>query len=199
LDPVAIHVEQARAAAGNDQKFTAQTGDALSLPWPDGFADAAGLLDPLYHLAERDKRIKCLREALRVLKAGGILFAASINRFVSSFEGVFKALFADPEFVKLAAHDLETGQHLPAAGSHYFATAYFHRPEEFQDEILKAGFSLNGLLGLEGPFWLLKEFDDIWKTNEGRTHILRLAKELEGEPSLLGASAHLLAVARRPK
>jgi hypothetical protein len=74
-----------------------------------------------------------------------------------------------------------------------FATAYFHRPDEFQDEILKAGFFLKGLLGLEGPFWLLKEFDDIWSTHEGRTHILRLAKKLGGEPSLLGASAHLLA------
>jgi hypothetical protein len=139
-----------------------------------------------------------LREALRVQKPGGILFAA-INRFVSSFEGVFKAFFADPEFVKLAAHGLETGQHLRAAGSQYFATAYFHRPDEFQDEIVEAGFSLMGLLGLEGPFWLLKNFDAIWSTGEGRTHILRLAKELEGEPSLLGSSAHLLAVARRPK
>jgi ubiquinone/menaquinone biosynthesis C-methylase UbiE len=198
LDPVAIHIEQARSTAGGENLISAQVGNALSLPWPDGFADAVILLGPLYHLVERDRRIECLREAYRVSKPGAVLFAAAINRFVSSLEGVFEGLFADPAFVTLANRDLESGRHLPAEGSRYFATAYFHRPDELQSEIIEAGFQLELLLAVEGPFWLLDDFDDAWRDDERRAHILRLSKQLEAEPSLLGSSAHLLAVARKP-
>ena len=53
-------------------------------------------------------------------------------------------------------------------------------------------------MGIEGPAWLLKDLDQ-WLGNPSRRETLLTAlTHLEAEPSLLGASAHLLAVAIRP-
>ena len=52
-------------------------------------------------------------------------------------------------------------------------------------------------LPIEGPLWLsayvVANFHDQWK----RELFLTLLRRLEQEPSLLGVSAHLLAVARK--
>ena len=48
LDPVARHVEAARARPG---VASATLGDASQLPWPDAFAGAVLLMGPMYHLA----------------------------------------------------------------------------------------------------------------------------------------------------
>src|SRR4051794_33290600 len=66
LDPIALHVEQVRAAGVAD----AATGDARALPWEDGEADAVLLLGPLYHLPERPRRVLALAEARRVARPG---------------------------------------------------------------------------------------------------------------------------------
>src|SRR5215213_1185118 len=52
IDPVALHVELARAAAGAQpaNPFTAAIGDARSLEEPDSSYDAVLLMGPLYHL-----------------------------------------------------------------------------------------------------------------------------------------------------
>ena len=52
LDPVELHVTQARAAG----VARAEVGDARALPFADGSADAVLLLGPLYHLHEADDR-----------------------------------------------------------------------------------------------------------------------------------------------
>ena len=55
IDPMPLHVEQARACALSqpDAPFTAELGDARDLPRTDASADAVLLLGPLYHLPER--------------------------------------------------------------------------------------------------------------------------------------------------
>jgi len=53
LDPMALHVEQARLASAAQVGAGLagiQQGDARELPWPDKSADVALLLGPLYHL-----------------------------------------------------------------------------------------------------------------------------------------------------
>jgi len=49
------------------------------------------------------------------------------------------------------------------------------------------------VLGIEGLGWLTWEK---WDDPEGRENILRVARALEDEPTVKGASTHLLAVAR---
>jgi ubiquinone/menaquinone biosynthesis C-methylase UbiE len=73
VDPVELHVEQARQAAGRDPAaaFTAATGDARGLAEPDQSQDAVVLFGPLYHLTDGAHRRQALSEARRVLRPGG--------------------------------------------------------------------------------------------------------------------------------
>jgi len=79
-----------------------------------------------------------------------------------------------------------------------FTTAYFHRPEELQDEVRSAGFELVGVYGIEGPARTFADFEERWADPRRRAGMLRIAALVEAEPSLLGLSGHLLAVARKP-
>jgi ubiquinone/menaquinone biosynthesis C-methylase UbiE len=74
VDPVALHVAQARMAASSRPGAalaSAEVGDARALRLPDANADAVLLLGPLYHLAERAERLQVLAEARRVCRQGG--------------------------------------------------------------------------------------------------------------------------------
>ncbi|MDQ3998584.1 MAG: SAM-dependent methyltransferase, partial [Gemmatimonadota bacterium] len=75
----------------------------------------------------------------------------------------------------------------------------FHRPEELREELLAVGLRLEGLYGVEGPAWILTDLADRWTDPERRDALLRVARLLEAEPSVLGCSAHLLAVGRKAR
>jgi SAM-dependent methyltransferase len=191
LDPVPLHVEQARERGG----FAAEVGDARRLDEPDDAYDAVLLLGPLYHLTERGDRSAALREARRVLRPGGVLAAAAISRFASLLDGLLSGHLRDDVGRAVVERDLAEGQHRsPPERPALFTTAYFHRVEELAAEVEEAGFELESVFGVEGPGWLRAEsladeaaFEDV----------LRVARALEREPSAVGVSAHLLAVARR--
>ncbi|HVI72061.1 MAG TPA: hypothetical protein VM656_11295, partial [Pyrinomonadaceae bacterium] len=91
--------------------------------------------------------------------------------------------------------DLEQGQHRNETDKwDYFTTAYFHRPDELQAEVVSVGFTCQAVLGLEGPGWFLSDFAERWADPRKRDDLLRVARALEGEVSIVGLSAHLLAV-----
>jgi hypothetical protein len=74
-----------------------------------------------------------------------------------------------------------------------------HRPDGLRAEVQSAGLTLEGLYGLEGPGWFLPDLAERWADLRRREDLLRLARQFEAQPSVLGVSAHLLAVARKPK
>ena len=157
------------------------------------------LLGPLYHLTSAQDRARALSEATRVLNPGGRLFAAAISRWASVLDGLARDLFSDPEFVEIAGQDIRDGQHRnPTGRLDYFTTAYFHRPDDLREEIVMAGLTIEGLYGIEGPGWMLPDVAARLADNRRCGDLLRIARMLESEPSILGASAHLLAVARKP-
>ena len=200
LDPVALHIEQARADAagrGGVALASAQVGDARAVRLPDASADAVLLLGPLYHLPERADRILALSEAGRVCRPGGVIIAAAISRFASTLDGLRGGYLEDPAFASVVAGDLSDGRHRnPTRNPAYFTTAYFHRPEELAQECSAAGLTHETTLGVEGPAWLLSDLD-ARLADERRLRVLLAAlASLEAESTLLGVSAHLLAVAR---
>jgi ubiquinone/menaquinone biosynthesis C-methylase UbiE len=76
-------------------------------------------------LVEHSDRQQTLREARRVLKPHGVLFAAAICRFASLIDGLSSGFFRDVEFRKIVAADLASGQHRnPMNHPAYFTTAY---------------------------------------------------------------------------
>ena len=139
-----------------------------------------------------------LREAHRVLAGGGLLFAAAISRFASVLDGLVRGYLDDPVFGKIVQQDLKDGQHRnPTDNPAYFTTAFFHRPEELRHEVEEAGFRIEEVFAIEGPGWLLQDFDDHWNDTGRRERLLSAIRDLETEPSTLGMSAHLLAVGRK--
>jgi ubiquinone/menaquinone biosynthesis C-methylase UbiE len=200
LDVVPLHVEQARQKFGELGLETAraEVGDARQLPYASESADWALLLGPLYHLPVRVDRLSALREARRVLRPGGGIAVAAISRFASLLDGFFRGFIRDPSFARIVQDDLDSGRHQnPTQNTEYFTTAYFHHPSELSEELEEAGFSGVDLLAVEGPFWCLQDFDETWSNPELREHMLDFLRHIERDGSVIGASAHLLGLARK--
>jgi ubiquinone/menaquinone biosynthesis C-methylase UbiE len=201
VDPVPLHIEQARSASASQPGnglASAEIGDARELRFPDESADAVLLLGPLYHLPDRGDRVRALAEARRVCRPGGVVIAAAISRFASAIDGLRGGYLTDPTFAGIVAADLHDGRHRnPTAHPAYFTTAYFHRPEELAAECAAAGLTHDETLAVEGVGWLLPDLDH-WLADDARRGVLLGAlAQLEAEPALMGASAHLLCVASR--
>lgn len=197
VDPVELHLEQARSHAASSRIALAsiRLGDARRLDFESGFADAVVLLGPLYHLTERSDRMQALREARRILKPGGLLLAAGISRFASLIDGLSRGFFRDAAFREIVAADLASGQHRNSTSNLlYFTTTYFHRPEELAAELAEANFSEVRVLAVEGPAWCASQFIAVWNDPTQRERLMNFLSAVEREPSLLGASAHLIAV-----
>lgn len=151
-----------------------------------------------YHLTEADERLIFLKEAFRVLRTGGILFAAAISRYASLVDSLLHGFFDAADFTSILENDLRNGQHRNPTGKlDYFTTAYFHRPEELVNELARAGFKLEKLAAIEGPGWMAKDFDRLWRDVVQRERLLRYIRTLEYAPELVGASPHFMAIARK--
>jgi SAM-dependent methyltransferase len=201
IDITPLHVELARQSSARQPETplaSAEVGDARALAASPATVDAIVLFGPLYHLTDRADRLQALREAHRVLRPGGTLLAVAISRFASALDGLCRGFLKDPEFAEIVRQDLATGQHRnPTGRPEYFMETFFHHPDELRAEFAEAGFSPPQVYGVEGPGWLLSDFDGWWNNDVYRDRILDLARAVETEPSLLAASAHLMAVAIR--
>jgi hypothetical protein len=121
-----------------------------------------------------------------------------ISRFTSALDGIRQGFFDDPIFTQIVERDLVDGQHRnPTNKPEYFTTTFFHHPEELRTEIEESGFLYEKTLPIEGPLWLADYVVQNFSNKNQREQFLKLARMLEGEPSLLGTSAHLMVVARR--
>ncbi|MDM8531835.1 methyltransferase domain-containing protein [Anaerolineales bacterium HSG25] len=201
IDAVPLHVEQAQQASDNQPDYplaSATVGDARQLNRPDSSVDVVLMFGPLYHLTERADRLAALGEAQRILRPGGLLLAVGISRFASSMDGLFRGLLDDPQFVEIVQQDLIDGQHRnPTNNPAYFTTAYFHHPQELRAEVDEAGLQYEETLAIEGPGWLLQNFAEHWTDQTRRERLLTVVRSVESEASLIGASAHIMVVARK--
>src|SRR5918992_6073626 len=202
VDPIPLHIEQATAASvAQPEALLAgvELGDARSLSQEDESVDAVLLLGPLYHLTLRDDRIRALREAWRVVRPGGVVVVAAISRFASTIDGLLRGFLLDSEFEAIVERDVREGQHRnPTERPEWFTTAYFHLPEELRGEVKEAEFEVETLVGIEGPAWAVPDLHAWLQDSRQRAKLLAAIGRVEAEPSLVGASAHLLVVARRP-
>jgi ubiquinone/menaquinone biosynthesis C-methylase UbiE len=199
VDPVAAHVEQARAQSGSSGRVTAEVGDARDLPVADASVDAALVLGPLYHLTDRSDRVRALAEARRVVRPGGVIFAAAISRFASLFDGLVRGYLFEPGFSEIVDRDLREGQHRnPSDRPEWFTTAYFHHPDELRGEAEDGGLEVVEVVGVEGMAGWIPDLEADLDSEERRRAILYAARAVESEPVLLGLSAHLVMVARAP-
>ncbi|MFJ9178259.1 class I SAM-dependent methyltransferase [Streptomyces sp. NPDC102360] len=195
VDPVERHVREA-ARTG----CTVEVGDARALSAADSSYDVVLLLGPLYHLPERADRDRVLAEALRVVRPGGLVVAAGIQRFAALFDHASLGRLHLDGREERSGRVLATGRN----EGREFTFAYFHRAEDLAAEVRGAGVDDTRLYGVEGPA------DSILKAAESATgrqvpeesglfaSALAAARLAEAHPELLVASSHLLVFGRRP-
>lgn len=186
LDVVASHVATAR-----ERGIDAALGDARDLAdVADDSVDVVLLLGPLYHLVEAADRGRCLAEAARVLRRDGLLAVTAVTRVGLALHQLRMGTDADPDVASAVGWVLARG-HDPVDDEPIF---HCHRLDELEGELTAAGFSVDRVHGVEGPGWPLLDLD---ATPDDPTsqRVLALAEALDDDPSLVGASAHLLAFA----
>lgn len=158
--------------------------------------DAALLMGPLYHLLEHPQRLQAVGEARRVLRPGGLVFAA----FICIYAVVKYALATCPEYIVSRREEWEsireTGVFRRPEGSEGFIDAWFARPRDIPPLMAEGGFEQWDFLGCEV---LATELED--KINQADDELHRqwidLLYSLSRDPCILGGSAHLLYVGKK--
>jgi SAM-dependent methyltransferase len=196
FDPVPRHVERAAARSATGPPFRAELAEARDLPLPNGSVDVALLMGPLYHLTEYDHRVAALAEVARVLRPGGLILAEVITRYAWVMDATRQRLLGQAQtwadFEQIRRTGLSKDPDLLADGAFW---AYFHHPDELVRELEVTGFGDIRLVAVEGFAWLL---DDLAERLRDPDDLLRAVRLTESEPSMLGASPHLIGRARRP-
>ena len=197
--PRLVDEARARSVKSTTPLASLSVADARRLPQDSCSAAVVLVMGPLYHLPSAADRVASLREAFRVLAEGGVTAVAAISRYASALDGLARRFSLDPRFVKIRDRDLVDGQHRnDTSNPDYFTTAYFHRPEDLRSELEVAGFRDVLVFGVEGPAWMLSDFDARWEDPALRKDLLDVARALESEASVVGVSAHLLGIGRKP-
>ena len=195
-DIVPLHVSQLEEQRG-ELPIEAAVGDARALDLHDGAADAVLLLGPLYHLPSRAERVVALREAGRVVRPGGHVFAAAISRWAARLDAILaKRLYrSSPETLSLVPQVERTGWLPPLGPGSFFG--YAHRPMQLHSEARAAGLSVVSLVCVQGAASLLADLDVRSASVEDWQVVLDTARATESVPELLGIGPHLLATCRR--
>lgn len=173
-------------------------GNALNLSdLTDASFDVVLLMGPLYHLIESADRNTAIREALRVLKPGGILAAAFITRY-AILRTVAKNI---PEWIvrdaAIVNSVLDTGvlQEPPGSG---FTDAWLTHPSEVRPLFEQHGLQSLDLIACEGIISLIEE-----KVNETQGDMwdawVQLNYRLCRDPWAQAAAEHLLYIGKKPQ
>ncbi len=197
LSPENIAWAQRLAAEQEVELENALVRDARQL---DGLGseafDAVLLLGPLYHLQEEVDRRKAVSEALRLLRPGGLLFAAFITRFAP----VVDILRRDPMEI-LEAPDglteiLNTGCFVPDSDDDGFTYAYFADPWDVQPWMESCGLKTLRIIAAEGFIAMVAD-----KVNNLPPEAFEIWVDFcyrwGTEPSAWGTAEHLLYVGQK--
>jgi SAM-dependent methyltransferase len=189
VDPVPLHVDQALAMG-----IRADIGDARRLDQATESVDVVLMLGPLYHLRDRAERLQAMSESVRVVKEGGVVFAAAISRFAALLDLLVRLDRLDePPVLEAVTNALATGE-FGGDVSGLFTTAYLHRPAELRLESEEAGLSDVHIFNIEGPAFLVGNFSERWADPVRRNTLVAAAQLIEEDPDILGCASHLLVV-----
>lgn len=191
------HIDLLRASLeGMPYEIDAAVADATDLSrFPDASFDAVLCMGPLYHLTEDADRARCLRECARVLRPGGLLAVAYINRqyvFTSAALGQPDRYMTDA----LVQSVLRNGVLRAGDPDCFWTDTYFATPAIAEGWLEAQGCAVIDHFAADGLSPLLRERVDA--LNTAQFDIWRRAHwETCREPSLLGISNHGMAIGRK--
>jgi len=187
---------QRLAEAGLESQVRLVAADARDLsPVPGTDFDAVLLMGPLYHLVQEADRRLALQNVYARLKPGGVICSSFISRL-----GLLGDLLKNvPNWIERqdeVRSVMDTGRD-PAHYPRGSFRGYFARMDEIAPLHEAVGFETLVLAGVEPA---ISADDESYNRLEGtqRRLWLDLLDEISTEPSILGASRHLLYVGRKP-
>jgi ubiquinone/menaquinone biosynthesis C-methylase UbiE len=170
--------------------------NALDLSiFPDGSFDAALMMGPLYHLLIYEERVQALREAWRLLKPGGLIFAAFLSRFAAFRDAAAKGASWVLEKPTTTEKILTIGIDISEAEG--FTDAYFAHPDEVIPLGESAGFEMVLRMGCEGVVAGHEKFVNSLE-DESFEFWADLNYRIAKDPAAIGASDHILYIGRKP-
>ncbi len=195
VDPIPRHVEAAAAINPGPGSISALLGDVRSLELDSDSFDVVLMLGPLYHLTQRPDRVTAWAQARRVCRDDGLIAAAVISRFASFHDMLSRGSLGEDDVGEMVTTDLTTGQHRNVHNTEgRFTTAYFHHPDEIADEAAAGGVTIDHIIGVEGVAGFLPSIEEQLSDDQKRASLLTMLRQIEQEPSIIGASAHILAI-----
>lgn len=194
-----LQVAEVKAAEAGVTLAGYQQGTAIDLSrFPHTSFDAVLLMGPLYHLLKEENRRQALAEAYRVLKPGGLLFAA----FISRYAGLRYAAAHEPtwllEQTELLESILDTGVLPPRGEDGQAFVAHFAHPNEVGPLCRQAGFEVQVVLGVEGLVSMIEDGVNVL-SGEAWDAWLNLNHRVAADSSIHGCVEHLLVVAHKPR
>ena len=199
LEPVEKHIKLAnkRSKALNNP-FSVTLGESCHLPFDNEIADLVILHGPLYHLQEKEDRLKTIAEAKRVLKKGGIVLGFAINSSASTVAGLMQGLVHSKPFLEMCIAELTTGIHNPPKEFPWLlANGYYHKPEELKAEFSSQNLKIKNLLAVEGMIWLDKEYFANMLNPKKKKNLVQLLETTETDESVLAFSPHMMIVGEK--
>jgi len=153
------------------------------------------LMGPLYHLLEEQDRIKAINAALRLLKPGGLLFAA----FISMDGGLVFMLrelpeqFADPDEQRFLI-PLVAGENYSGAA---FTQAFFINQHKVLPFMKQFGLEKLHLFGQEGVL-APNNHTFMEQSPEIKEALLEISEKLYEKEEYLSWAEHLMYIGRKP-
>ena len=186
-----------RANGFHDQIIGIDQASATNLDClPSAKFDAVLMLGPLYHLCALEERQRAVDEASRILKTGGLLFAAGINRLA-----YLRDLFRESPQEVLARREFHrrylTDGNLDPAHAPPIGFANLTTTSEFRN-LFSHKFKELALLGVES-------FTSVWQqtfsslSEEQAMVWLDLVEQTSAMPEALGASDHFLFIGEKSR
>lgn len=200
LAPALLTIARERAATAGLPLEEIVEADACDLGrWPAASFDAALALGPFYHLPDAVDRARAASELARVVRPGGLLFAALVPRLAflrrTIAERAERRRLTAPGFL---AQLLGEGVFVNDEPGR-FTGGYGFRPEEIAPFFAQHGFAPLALLSsesaapdLQGALAELAAHDPA-----GHEAALTALLAVAADPSILGLANHLLYVGRR--
>ncbi len=161
---------------------------------PDACCDAVLLLGPLYHLGDPMERHTAIAEAARVLRVGGLVFAAGINR-LAFFRDDFRKTPQGAADRTAFYHGIMRDGNFPARAAGVPSTFHMTTIAEFQEELASL-FTPIVLAGVES---FASAFQDSFlqlSADDVRTW-LDVIEQTGRTPEGLGYTDHYLYIGRR--
>nr|WP_312578003.1 class I SAM-dependent methyltransferase [Sedimentibacter sp.] len=175
-------------------KLSAELADATDLSsYESESFDVVLCLGPMYHLVNECDRECCIKESLRVLKKGGILAIAYINKhFILNSVMTRDKEFLTNDFVNKV---LNTGTIREGEKECFWTESFFTTPMEMEAFVAKFNAEIIDHVGTDGLSPFLKDFVDNMNEEEYATWLHYILNSCR-ERSILGMNNHGLLICK---